>query len=43
MVTCVPVIRLMYGENDSRIETILFDGGQNRELILAFKLLDHLC
>jgi len=41
-VLSVPVLKVMNGEDDPRVEVILFEGRQHRKLILASQLLDHL-
>lgn len=38
----IPVLRMMNGEDDPRVEVILFEGHQHGELILASQFLDHL-
>lgn len=37
-----PVLRVMDGEDDPRVQVILFEGDQHSELILASQLLNHL-
>lgn len=37
-----PVLRVMDGEDDPRVQVILFEGDQHSELILASQFLNHL-
>lgn len=38
----IPVLRMVDGEDDPRVEVILFQGHQHSKLILASQLLHHL-